>query len=154
MEELFLASLPVVMPLGQLPHFDAPAAEKLPAPQSVQYVRSAKGENVPAVHGMQLLLFLFGERVPAGHLVHCVGEVAPITDDAVPASQSMQVSFETALTVEDHEPAGHLEHTVSPTPDAHEPAGQDKQKAAPMPDTVPSRHSRHEAFDVAPGSDE
>ena len=62
----------------------------------------------------------------------------------------MHVVLDTALIDDDHVPAGHDRHTVSPSPGAKWPAGHAAQPAAPRPEMVPSRQGRHVADVTAP----
>ena len=73
-----------------------PVGAGLPATQAVQAVAPA-AEYAPSAHGWHDVEPGSGEKRPAAQMLHVAGEVAPSSDDAVPAAQGTQLVEPVAL---------------------------------------------------------
>lgn len=96
-------------------HTLAPAAEKVPAPQTAHVLASeapVAAENMPAPHSTQAVLAT-AEYAPALQARHVLPTEAPATAEYVPAMQSVQGCEPTMLL---YLPAAHAPHATPSGP--------------------------------------
>ncbi len=105
-------------------------------------------EKVPATQLVQVE-DLDGDQVPAMQFRHTDPDVAPNTEENVPAIQLLHVD---APTEEDHEPRGQYEHRKTDgaeTTVEKVPAGQLIQDVDPEADQVPGTQLKHKVDEEA-----